>query len=124
MDKQPVYTPNPKPQILLDKQLFQIPGDLNFLHRPLCQHLGRFLAGMTAVVGIVTASLLAAALRNALEWTNEESVVGNLLEREKNRMWMRVQATRVIQSWWFDIKKRRLAFLVKSRLRFALSPKP
>jgi len=80
-------------------------------------HLGRLLAGMTAVVGIVTASLLAAALRNALEWTNEESVVGTLLEREKNRMWMRVQATRVIQAWWFDLEKRRLSFLVKSRLR-------
>jgi hypothetical protein len=76
---------------------------------------------MTAVVGIVTASLLAAALRNALEWTNEESVVGTLLEREKNRMWMRVQAARVIQAWWFDLKKRRLSFLVKARLRSALS---
>lgn len=80
------------------------------------QHLGRLLASMCAVFGILAASLLASSLRNALQWSTDESSVAILLDREKDKLWFREQAARVIQMWWLEQKKTTLSILLHRRL--------
>jgi len=68
-------------------------------------HLGRIIASISIVVGLVMTALLTAALANALELSYEEYSAINLCDREIAKQTLMVKAVKIVQIWW---KRRQL----------------
>lgn len=63
-------------------------------------HLGRLVASISALVGIVLVALLTAALAHGLTFTPEQHIALSLLEREKARLNLVEHAVKLIVHWW------------------------
>jgi len=83
-------------------------------------HVGKFIACIMAVVGIIASSLLAAALSEVLQFTGDEAGLIQLVVREQKREKLRVASAQVIQAWfWRVIVKRQCGPRRKKRLAMA-----
>ena len=63
-------------------------------------HLGRLVASISALVGIILIAILTAALAHALTFTPEQHMALSLLERERARALLVKQAACIIVYWW------------------------